>query len=80
MLVAYTFGAITKLFTQSLPSKFIPIQNVVIGLISGVICYFLKLDENLLNSILVGVMSTMSAGGIADLISIGKTKDNDIKG
>ena len=80
MLVAYTFGAITKLFTQSLPSKFIPIQNVVIGLISGIICYFLKLDENLLNSILVGVMSTMSAGGIADLISIGKTQDNETKG
>lgn len=80
MLVAYMFGAITKLFTQNLPSKFIPMQNVVIGLISGVICYFLKLDENLLNSILVGVMSTMSAGGIADLISIGKTQDNETKG
>ena len=80
MLVAYTFGAITKLFTQNLPSKFIPMQNVVIGLISGIICYFLKLDENLLNSILVGVMSTMSAGGIADLISIGKTQDNETKG
>ncbi len=80
MLVAYTFGAITKLFTQKLPNNFIPMQNVVIGLISGIICYFLKLDENLLNSILVGVMSTMSAGGIADLISIGKTQDNETKG
>ena len=80
MLVAYTFGAITKIFTQKLPNNFIPMQNVVIGLISGIICYFLHLDENLLNSILVGVMSTMSAGGIADLISIGKTQDNETKG
>ena len=68
MLVAYIFGAITKMFTQKLPNKFIPIQNVVIGIVSGIICFFLKLDDNLLNSILVGLMSTMSAGGIADLI------------
>ncbi len=68
MLVAYIFGAITKMFVTKIPNKFIPMQNVIIGIISGVICYFLALDNNLLNSILVGLMSTMSAGGIADLI------------
>ncbi|MBD9106744.1 hypothetical protein EGP99_02925 [bacterium] len=80
MLVAYIFGAITKMFTQKLPNKFIPIQNVVIGIVSGIICFFLKLDDNLLNSILVGLMSTMSAGGIADLIEVKKTQDNETKG
>ncbi len=80
MLVAYIFGAITKMFTQKLPNNFIPMQNVVIGIISGIICYFLKLDENLLNSILIGVMSTMSAGGIADLIEGKKEQDNETKG
>ena len=79
-LVAYIFGAITKMFTQKLPNKFIPIQNVVIGIVSGIICFFLKLDDNLLNSILVGLMSTMSAGGIADLIEVKKTQDNETKG
>lgn len=68
------------MFTQKLPNKFIPIQNVVIGIVSGIICFFLKLDDNLLNSILVGLMSTMSAGGIADLIEVKKTKDNETKG
>ncbi len=80
MLVAYIFGAITKIFIDKLPNNFIPIQNVVIGVISGIICFFLKLDDNLLNSILVGLMSTMSAGGIADLIEVKKTKDNETKG
>lgn len=80
MLVAYIFGAITKIFINKLPNNFIPIQNVVIGIISGIICFFLKLDDNLLNSILVGLMSTMSAGGIADLIEVKKTKDNETKG
>ena len=68
------------MFTQKLSNKFIPIQNVVIGIVSGIICFFLKLDDNLLNSILVGLMSTMSAGGIADLIEVKKIQDNETKG
>ena len=78
MLVAYTFGAITKIFIEKLPNKYIPIQNIVIGVVSGIVCYFLKIDDNMLNSILLGIMSTMSAGGIADLIKIPKTDDNTL--
>ena len=73
MLVAYTFGAITKI-----PNKYIPIQNIVIGIVSGIVCYFLKIDDSMLNSILLGIMSTMSAGGIADLIKIPKTDDDTL--
>lgn len=80
MLVAYIFGAITKIFIDKLPNKYIPIQNVIIGIISGIICFYLNIDNNLLNSILIGIMSTMSAGGIADLIDVKKTNDNEIKG
>ena len=80
MLVAYVFGAITKIFIENIPNKFIPIQNVVIGILSGVVCYFLQIDDNLLNSIVVCIMSTMSAGGIADLIETRKLQDNETKG
>ena len=80
MLVAYIFGAITKIFIDKLPNKYIPIQNVIIGIISGIICFYLNIDNNLLNSILIGIMSTMSAGGIAELIEVKKTNDNEIKG
>ena len=78
MLVAYTFGAITKIFIEKLPNKYIPIQNIIIGVVSGIVCYFLKIDDNMLNSILLGIMSTMSAGGIADLIKIPKTDDDTL--
>ena len=78
MLVAYVFGA--KIFIENIPNKFIPIQNVVIGILSGVVCYFLHIDDNLLNSIVVCIMSTMSAGGIADLIETRKLQDNETKG
>ena len=80
MLVAYVFGAITKIFIENVPNKFIPIQNVVIGILSGIVCFFLRIDDNLLNSIVVCIMSTMSAGGIADLIETRKLQDNETKG
>lgn len=80
MLVAYVFGAITKIFIENVPNKFIPIQNVVIGILSGVVCFILHIDDNLLNSIVVCIMSTMSAGGIADLIETRKRQDNETKG
>lgn len=73
-LVAYVFGAITKIFIDSIPNKYIPIQNVVIGIISAIICYFAKVETNLLQSIVLCLMATMGAGGIADLINIKKVE------
>ena len=43
-IIAYIFGAITKIFVDSIPNKYIPIQNVAIGIISALICYFTKID------------------------------------
>lgn len=71
-LVAYGLGAITKLFIDKIPNKFIPLQNVIIGLISALICYFTKIESNLLQAIVLCMISTMGAGGIADLIKINK--------
>lgn len=75
-LVAYIFGAITKIFIDSIPNKYIPIQNVIIGIISAIICYFAKIETNLLQSFVLCLMATMGAGGTADLIKIIKTKED----
>lgn len=69
-LTAYVFGAITKTFIEEIPSKYIPIQNVMIGIISALICYFCKIEPNLLNAIVLCLAATMSAGGVYDLINI----------
>ena len=69
-IIAYIFGAITKAFVERIPNKFIPLQNVIIGLIAGLICYFTKIEADLLQSIVLCLVATMGAGGIADLISI----------
>ena len=69
-IIAYIFGAITKMFVDSIPNKFIPIQNVAIGIISAVICYFTGIETNLLQSLVLCIVACMGAGGVADLINI----------
>ena len=73
-IVAYVCGAITKIFIDQIPNKYIPIQNVIIGLISAIICYFTKIEPNLLQAIVLCLLATMGAGGIHDLLNIKKEK------
>lgn len=69
-IIAYIFGAITKIFVDSIPNKYIPIQNVAIGIISGLICYFLGIEPNIVQALVLCIVACMGAGGIADLINI----------
>ncbi len=74
-IVAYIFGAITKTFIDKIPNRFIPLQNVVIGLISALICFFTKIEPNLLQAVVLCLMATMGAGGIADLTKLNKNQE-----
>ena len=69
-IIAYVFGAITKIFIDEIPNKYIPIQNVLIGIISAVICYFTGIEPNLLQALVLCIVACMGAGGVADLINI----------
>lgn len=71
-IVAYILGSITKIFIEKIPNKYIPLQNVFVGLTSALICYFMKIETNLVQAITLCLMATMGAGGIADLMKIGK--------
>lgn len=66
-IVTYILGAITKLFIDKIPNKYIPFQNVVIGIIAGLICYFTKIEPNILQALVLCLTASMGAGGIADL-------------
>lgn len=66
-IVAYVLGSITKVFVDTVPNKYIPLQNVIVGLISALICYLAKIETNLLQSVVLCFLATMGAGGIADL-------------
>lgn len=69
-IITYILGSITKLFIDNTPNKFIPLQNVVIGVISAFICYFTGIETSLLQALVLCLVSTMGAGGIADLVNI----------
>ena len=69
-IVAYILGAITKIFIDNVPNKYIPIQNVLVGIISALICCFTGVEPNLLQALVLCLVATMGAGGIADLINI----------
>ena len=71
-IVAYVLGAITKTFISEIPNKYIPLQNVIIGVVSAIICYATKIETDLLQAIVLCLVATMGAGGIADLLKIKK--------
>lgn len=71
-IITYILGAITKIFVDAIPNKYIPIQNVVIGIASGLICYFAKIETNLLTAIVLCLTASNAAGGINGLTKVGK--------
>ena len=71
-IITYIFGAITKAFVDEIPNKFIPLQNVIIGIISGLICYFGGIEPNLVQALVLCFISATGAGGVADLMKVGE--------
>ena len=62
-------GEITKL--TSLDNKYIPLQNIIIAIISSIVCIAFKVENmSVSETIVTCIFGTMSAGGIADLKKI----------
>ena len=74
-LVTYVLGAITKIFINKIPNKYIPIQNVIIGIVSGCICFWSKIETSFFNSIIFCLMASTAAGGMAELVKFNKSKE-----
>ena len=72
-LVTYVLGAITKLKIKKIPNKYIPIQNVIIGVVAALICWALKIKPPV-ESFVLCLLATTGAGGIADLLNQGNYK------
>ena len=68
-LVTYILGALVKTKIDKIPNKYIPLQNVIIGLVAGIVCYLIKIEPNIVNSILLCLLATTGAGGVADLVN-----------
>ena len=66
-IVTYILGAINKAFIKNMPNEFIPLQNIVIGLVSGFACYYFGVEPDWLQSMVLCFISAMGAGGVADV-------------
>lgn len=71
-VVTLICGAITKTFIESIPSNYIPLQNALIGILSGFICYFCKIEPDIIQALVLCILSAFSAGGTVDLKKVGK--------
>lgn len=69
-IITYVCGAITKCFIDQIPNKFIPLQNVIIGVVAGLICYFTKIEPDMLQALVLCLVASMGAGGVADLTKV----------
>lgn len=74
-LVTLVAGAITKTFVDIIPNKFIPMQNLLIGVVSALLCYFGGIESNLLQAVCLCIFASMGAGGIVDLRKTTKQED-----
>lgn len=64
--------AIIGMFTKDtiVDSKYIPIQNLVIGILSGILAIITGIYDNPVNAILIGIAISFGVGGAYDMVQI----------
>ena len=65
--VTLIMGMISKKFSI-MNSKDIPFQNVLIGIVSGVLVFLTDLEPNILNAIITWLIASLGAGGLYESI------------
>lgn len=64
--------AIIGMFTKDtiVDSKYIPIQNLVIGVLSGILAIVTGIYDNTINAMLIGIAISFGVGGAYDMVQI----------
>ncbi len=73
--VTLVIGFISKKL-KIVNKKYIPYQNILIGIVSGFIVYMTGLDENIYKAVISALIASLSAGGIYDALPNIKKEDN----
>ena len=66
-LVTAIFGTLAKKFNWA-TQDYIPYQNIVIGVIAGILVFSTRLNTNFLMAIILCLFSSGAAGGLYDTI------------
>mgnify|MGYP005799291835 CR=1 FL=1 len=67
-VITLVLGAITKVFVDTVPDRFIPLQNLIIGIISAIICLIFKVETDILQAFVLCIIASLGAGGAYDLV------------
>lgn len=73
IIVTLIFGFLAKKFNW-IESKYIPVQNLAIGILAGILSYLVGLTDNIIISVVSCLIGSMAAGGIYDT---SKTRKED---
>lgn len=73
IIVSYIFGKLAKRFNWY-ESKYIPIQNTIIGILAAVI-YYAAVPESNFITVLFTALSGLTMGGIYDLSKTGQNTE-----
>lgn len=65
LFTTLVFGTICKGLNICTKNN-IPLQNLIIGILSGILCYFIGVVPNIFEAIILCVIYSFSAGGIYD--------------
>lgn len=71
-VVTGVLGTLTK--NKVIPSRFIPLQNIVIGLISAVVAIYFKLFTDIPTAIVMSLAVALGVGGAYDATQIPNKK------
>lgn len=66
-VTTYFFAEIAKKRNEDI-KEMLPLINLVIGIIAGILIYVLKLNDNLIYSIIISIYGALTAGGTYDVI------------
>lgn len=66
LFTTLVLGNLCKL-TNICTKKNLPIQNLIVGIVAGILCYYTNTINNLLEAIILCVIAAFSAGGVYDL-------------
>lgn len=67
-VITLVLGAITKTFVDTVPDRFIPLQNLIIGIVSAIICLIFKVETDILQAFVLCIIASLGAGGAYDLV------------
>lgn len=71
IVITYIFGILSKKYNW-VETKYIPLQNLFVGVIAGILAWLIGLSDNVIVSIVACLVGSFTAAGLYDTIKIKK--------